>query len=49
MPIVVKADGIAAGKGVIICKSSNQVLTIAEKSSKENLCSKTCSRRIFIR
>ena len=26
MPIVVKADGIAAGKGVIICKSSNQVL-----------------------
>ena len=30
-PIVVKADGLAAGKGVTICKSVNEVLNISNK------------------
>ena len=31
LPVVVKADGLAAGKGVSICKSKKQVLSISEK------------------
>ena len=30
-PIVVKADGLAAGKGVTICKKKNQVLNISKE------------------
>ena len=30
-PVVVKADGLAAGKGVTICKSKNQVLKISNE------------------
>ena len=30
-PIVVKADGLAAGKGVTICKTKNQVLNISKE------------------
>ena len=44
LPIVVKADGLAAGKGVTICKSKNEVFKISEqifqgkfKSSKKVL------------
>lgn len=29
MPVVVKADGLAAGKGVVICKSKDEVITVA--------------------
>ena len=36
LPIVVKADGLAAGKGVIICKTKNQVIKILLKYSMEN-------------
>lgn len=31
LPIVVKADGLAAGKGVSICKTKNQVLEISNE------------------
>ena len=31
LPIVVKADGIAAGKGVTICKHKNQILKISKE------------------
>lgn len=31
LPIVVKADGLAAGKGVSICKTKNQVLEISKE------------------
>ena len=35
--IVVKADGLAAGKGVTICKTKKQVIKIFMKYLKENL------------
>ena len=31
LPIVVKADGLAAGKGVTICSSSEKVLNISKE------------------
>ena len=34
LPIVVKADGLAAGKGVVICKSKKQVLKISSEIFK---------------
>ena len=34
LPIVVKADGLAAGKGVTICKTKRQVLNISSKIFK---------------
>ena len=34
LPVVVKADGLAAGKGVIICKTKKQVLKISEEIFK---------------
>ncbi len=34
LPLVVKADGLAAGKGVTICKSESQVLKISDKIFK---------------
>ena len=34
LPIVVKADGLAAGKGVTICKSEKQVFKISEEIFK---------------
>ena len=33
-PLVVKADGLAAGKGVTICKNKTQVLNVAEEIFK---------------
>ena len=33
-PIVVKADGLAAGKGVVICKSKKQVIKISNEIFK---------------
>ena len=34
LPIVVKVDGLAAGKGVVICKTKRQVLNISNKIFK---------------
>ena len=34
LPIVVKADGLAAGKGVVICKTKKEVLSISGKIFK---------------
>ena len=34
LPLVVKADGLAAGKGVTICKNKTQVLNVAEEIFK---------------
>jgi len=34
LPLVVKADGLAAGKGVSICKSKNQILDVSQKIFK---------------
>jgi len=34
LPIVVKADGLAAGKGVSICKTKKQVLNISDEIFK---------------
>jgi phosphoribosylamine--glycine ligase len=33
-PIVVKADGLAAGKGVVICKTRNEVIAFSKKIFK---------------
>ena len=35
LPIVVKADGLAAGKGVTICKTKKQVLNITNEKGKK--------------
>ena len=34
LPLVVKADGLAAGKGVTICKTKKQVLNISTEIFK---------------
>ena len=48
LPIVVKADGLAAGKGVTICNSKVKFLKLLQKYSKENLDpQKSYIRRIF--
>ena len=44
VPIVVKADGLAAGKGVMVCKSSEEAL----KSTKEILEGKFKSSRLVV-
>ena len=36
-PLVVKADGLAAGKGVTICKSKDEVIDVASEILKVNL------------
>ena len=35
-PIVVKADGLAAGKGVLICRTKNEVLNFSKKFLEAN-------------
>ena len=37
MPVVVKADGLAAGKGVSICKTKEIVINISNQIFLENL------------
>ena len=37
LPVVVKADGLAAGKGVVICKTKKKLLKFLNKFLKVNL------------
>ena len=45
MPIVVKADGLAAGKGVTICKTKKQVLNVSQEIFKGKFKSSNKSRK----
>ena len=36
-PLVVKADGLASGKGVTICKSKRQTIKFSQEILMENL------------
>ena len=49
LPIVVKADGLAAGKGVTICKTKNQVIKISKDIFKGKFkSSKNFNMTLFI-
>jgi phosphoribosylamine--glycine ligase len=47
MPIVVKADGLAAGKGVVICKNKDEALTTASEMLSGKMVGEAGSRIIL--
>jgi len=47
MPVVVKADGLAAGKGVVICKSKDEASTVAAEMLSGKMLGEAGSRVVI--
>src|SRR5579863_7445913 len=47
MPVVVKADGLAAGKGVVICKSKEEALAVAAEMLSGKMLGEAGSRVVL--
>jgi phosphoribosylamine--glycine ligase len=47
-PVVVKADGLAAGKGVIVCKTTEEALTAVERVMVREEFGRAAGRRIIV-
>jgi phosphoribosylamine--glycine ligase len=47
-PVVVKADGLAAGKGVIVCKDTEEALLAVRRIMTDEEFGKTAGRRIVV-
>jgi phosphoribosylamine--glycine ligase len=47
MPVVVKADGLAAGKGVVICKSKEEAATVAAEMLSGKMLGEAGSRVVL--
>src|SRR5579863_1907630 len=47
MPVVVKADGLAAGKGVVICKSKEEAATVASEMLSGKMLGEAGSRVVL--
>jgi phosphoribosylamine--glycine ligase len=47
-PVVVKADGLAAGKGVVVCKTSAEAMQAVRRIMTDEEFGKTAGRRIVV-
>jgi len=47
MPVVVKADGLAAGKGVVICKTKEEVFTVSSEMLSGKMLGEAGSRVVL--
>ncbi len=47
-PVVVKADGLAAGKGVIVCSSTEEALAAVERIMVRDEFGRTAGRRVVV-
>jgi phosphoribosylamine--glycine ligase len=47
-PVVVKADGLAAGKGVVVCKDTDQAMQAVRRIMTDEEFGKTAGRRIVV-